>query len=292
MTYEAAAEAALEGCEELSDFQSFTSGGCRLLAVGNTIVWDMPEVEREQVVAAYRVSRAKIVIPSQLTLADAKILSSDGLAGFRRYIRMDAYGKFKVFAAARKGAWSYRSGVSYDTAAKAALDVCQSYAGSGYSQSSKCRLFAVGDTVVWNLSKREAQKVIAAYRDAGPSEDPFLASKEIAARQGSAQAKFELGNAYQRGWWGAAKDMTKAAMWYRMAAEQGHKEAQYWIGMMSVEGVGVAQDIVEGYMWLILASDAGFSSASTKRDEVGAALTHAQMSEAQRLAQGWKAKRN
>ena len=52
-TYEIAEKIAIEGCEQAANQKYSKSGKCRALAVGNTIVWDMTESKREDVIAAY-----------------------------------------------------------------------------------------------------------------------------------------------------------------------------------------------------------------------------------------------
>ena len=51
----------------------------------------------------------------------------------------------------------------------------------------------------------------------------------IAAEQGHADAQYKLGDCYYYGD-GVENDKEKAVQWYRKAAEQGHAEAQYKLG--------------------------------------------------------------
>ena len=52
----------------------------------------------------------------------------------------------------------------------------------------------------------------------------------IGAKQGNAQAQFNLGVCYDQGK-GIAKNYQEAAKWYRQAAEQGFALAQYNMGV-------------------------------------------------------------
>ena len=63
----------------------------------------------------------------------------------------------------------------------------------------------------------------------------------IAAEQGHVEAQFKLGAMYFS-CDGVLQDDTGAAKWYRMAAEQGHAEAQADLGYMYENGLGVPQD--------------------------------------------------
>ena len=50
--------------------------------------------------------------------------------------------------------------------------------------------------------------------------------------------------------------------YYRLAAEQGHTDAQYNLGMCYYSGVGVEQDTDEASCWFQLASHGAFSEAN------------------------------
>ena len=91
-----------------------------------------------------------------------------------------------------------------------------------------------------------------------------------------------------------AKDDAEALKWYRLSAGQGDPGAQFNLGVIYANGQGVARDYVQAYLWLSLAV-ARFprfspdSDAATKnRDAVAAAMTPAQLAEAQKLVGAWK----
>lgn len=48
---------------------------------------------------------------------------------------------------------------------------------------------------------------------------------------------------------GVARDYRQAADWCRKSAQQGHANAQYFLGMMYDEGKGVAQDARQALDW-------------------------------------------
>ena len=47
-----------------------------------------------------------------------------------------------------------------------------------------------------------------------------------------------------------AKDEVEMAKWCRKAAEQGYAQAQYDLGKMYIDGVGVTRDVNEAKIWL------------------------------------------
>ena len=110
-----------------------------------------------------------------------------------------------------------------------------------------------------------------------------------AAEQGDDRAQHNLGFMYANGQ-GVPQDYAAAVSWYRKAAEQGNARAQFNLGGMYRNGQGVTQDYVQAHMWLNLAAAKGDADAIKNRDIVTAKMTPAQISEAQKLARGWKPK--
>ena len=75
------------------------------------------------------------------------------------------------------------------------------------------------------------------------------------ATAGSADAQFQLGNAYLKGD-GVAADATQAAKWYLMAADQGYAQSQVQMALKYAHGNGVPLDPVEADKWIVLAARA------------------------------------
>ncbi len=73
------------------------------------------------------------------------------------------------------------------------------------------------------------------------------------AEQGLASAQYNLGIMYGEGL-GVPQDYAEAVKWYRKAAYHGHAGAQYNLGIMYGEGLGVPQDYVQAHMWFNLAA--------------------------------------
>jgi TPR repeat protein len=90
-------------------------------------------------------------------------------------------------------------------------------------------------------------------------------------------------------------DPAQAAKWYGMAAEQGAPAAQYRLGLLYLNGVGVARDLVTAHMWLNLAAaklppGEVRNAVASARDAVAAKMSVAQVKEAQTRARYWKPK--
>ena len=80
-------------------------------------------------------------------------------------------------------------------------------------------------------------------------EQSIIDSEELqqfikAARQGDAEAQYNLGVCYEYGK-GVPQDDAQAAEWFKKAAEQGYAEAQCQLGFFYENGMGVPQDDVK-----------------------------------------------
>ena len=82
-----------------------------------------------------------------------------------------------------------------------------------------------------------------------------------AADQGLKEAQFNLGVMYDNGE-GVVRDRTGAAEWYRKAADQGLKEARFNLGVMYDTGEGVVQNCAEAAKWYRKAAEQGIMDPS------------------------------
>ena len=121
---------------------------------------------------------------------------------------------------------------------------------------------------------------------------------EAAAAQGNAQAEYSLGQMYAQGWgipadqastlrwmemangsngdnqedpgwlaiegYGTATDFTKAAYWYRLAADQGHAEAQYDLARLYSDGKGVPRDQTQAFKLAQMSAMQGYAPAAAR----------------------------
>lgn len=82
------------------------------------------------------------------------------------------------------------------------------------------------------------------------------------ANQGDAEAQFELGEIYRKsGGYHIQQDIHEAIKWYKLAAEQGHIEAQYRLGLTHRGGPGDIWNYQEAVKWLQLAAENGHMQA-------------------------------
>jgi TPR repeat protein len=105
------------------------------------------------------------------------------------------------------------------------------------------------------------------YHGHGVRENDAQALKwfERAARQGLADAQFQVGNMYAYGLAdpGNGADPSRiAAQWYFEAARQGHADAQYSLGILFFTGTGVQQNTDEAARWIAKAAAQGHADAA------------------------------
>jgi peptidoglycan hydrolase-like protein with peptidoglycan-binding domain len=86
------------------------------------------------------------------------------------------------------------------------------------------------------------------------------------------------------------KDYKAAFGEFKPAAESGDPDAQFMLGKLHVEGLGVLQDYVTAHKWLNLSGSQGNRDAMELRDRISERMTANQLAKAQGLAAAWQAK--
>jgi len=104
-----------------------------------------------------------------------------------------------------------------------------------------------------------------------------------AAEQGHTFAQFSLGDMYNKGL-GVPQDYKQAVAWYRKSAEQGYVSAQLNLGSMYAKGQGVPKDDKQAYIWFSIAAISGDSPAVKIRDIIEKQFSHEELSKAQKEA--------
>jgi hypothetical protein len=102
------------------------------------------------------------------------------------------------------------------------------------------------------------------------------------AGQAFADKLDDAASAYER------KDYTRAFGLWKPLAHQGNADAQYNLGTMYEDGLGVPRDSVQAHMWFSLAGAGGHAAAIKSRDVTAKGMTVAQVAEARRLAREWR----
>ena len=80
-----------------------------------------------------------------------------------------------------------------------------------------------------------------------------LAEFKVLADQGKPEAQYFMGLFYHNGF-GVPRDQIESAKWFMKAARQGDARSQYYVGIMAEKGQGVEKDPVAAHMWLSLSA--------------------------------------
>jgi TPR repeat protein len=81
---------------------------------------------------------------------------------------------------------------------------------------------------------------------------------------------------------GVTQDFTKAAEWYRKAAERGYGGAQNNLAIAYALGRGVPKDLVEAHKWFALAATHGDNNRADLKDEIAKEMTPEQVALAEK----------
>ena len=118
---------------------------------------------------------------------------------------------------------------------------------------------------------------------------------KLAAKQGHANAQFNLGVAYYYGE-DIVQDYKSAFNLFEQVAEQGYAVGgvegiiQFQLGLMYANGEGVIQDYTRAHMWWNIAASLGDKDAIENRDMVAKEMTPEDISKAQSMARECVAK--
>jgi uncharacterized protein len=103
------------------------------------------------------------------------------------------------------------------------------------------------------------------------------------AEQGDAPTQYNLGLLYLDGH-GVALDYAEAVKWFKRSADQDYTEAQHDLGALYGAGKGVKRDYVEAYKWMNICAAKGNAGCLSQRDLIAKKLKPAQVVQAQRLS--------
>ncbi len=121
--------------------------------------------------------------------------------------------------------------------------------------------------------------------------DPRLATPDVAAferylvsaRTGDPVAQYLVGYLLVASA-STTQEYRRAAGWFKKAADHGMVGAMANLGVLHMQGRGVLQDFVNGYMWLTLAAAGGAPDLQALRNNMAREMTATQITTANRLA--------
>ena len=110
-----------------------------------------------------------------------------------------------------------------------------------------------------------------------------------AAEKGHVDAQFYLGVIYYYGN-GVPKHYGEAAKWNLRAANQGYALAQYNLGLMYARGEGVPKNYAQAYCWFNLSAAQGEENAKNNMRIIERQMTPSQIAEGQKLSINFRPK--
>ena len=111
-------------------------------------------------------------------------------------------------------------------------------------------------------SLRKGNAVILTMGDGIPSASPAQQRRALiaTANAGDADARSRMGDICRTGDDLTEQDYSEALRWYRLASEQGDRNAENNFGAMHQHGMGTAKDMTEAARWYRKAADRGLPS--------------------------------
>lgn len=114
-----------------------------------------------------------------------------------------------------------------------------------------------------------------------------IANTKTKAERGDAKAQFNLGMMYDEGLGVAENDVT-AARWFRQSANQGNAHAQAFLGTMYARGKGVERNPAEAYAWLTLAAEQGIDPVKKAIEFLSENMTQDEIEQALELSSKYR----
>jgi TPR repeat protein len=109
----------------------------------------------------------------------------------------------------------------------------------------------------------------------------------LAADQGHAEAQFELSDLYSQGK-GVPRDQTEAFKLTKAAATQGFTKAATALGWRYANGRGVEKDESQAFFWYTVAARRGDKTAQKQRIQLAGHMQADQLNKAETGAVAWK----
>jgi hypothetical protein len=152
-----------------------------------------------------------------------------------------------------------------------------------------------GDTLMLPVTWGSAYHVTAIMGDDKVTIDGMLLNPrdptqavglyEQAAKEGDAQAEYELAILYNRD--GPAHDGALSATWLKRAASRGHTLAQIELAQRYETGTTVPKDEAKAYFWWILAAPHGWDGFYVNRQAAEKRLPEDKAAEVKKQAEEW-----
>lgn len=137
-----------------------------------------------------------------------------------------------------------------------------------------------------SISKMIAPLAIAALAVVGLSGcetgEETVAKLVAKAEKGDVEAMIKIAEIYCGGV-NIEQDDQVCGVWMRRAAESGHMRAQYMLGGMYEQGLGMRADPVQAYRWYSISFEQGYQMSGNAAKKVEASMVPSQLTKARKL---------
>ena len=131
-----------------------------------------------------------------------------------------------------------------------------------YEKSAKVNSFHAHETAIAKKAIDEYRPIKKYFEEGWPESPRNLREIIDAAKEGNAQAQYEVAALHVLGIGGAPKNSNLALEWAAKAAEQGHPGALYYMGICNEEGRGVESNRSKAKELYIKAAEIGHGGAA------------------------------
>ena len=131
---------------------------------------------------------------------------------------------------------------------------------------------------------------MAHLRRSGVTISAASARKEELFREGTPEQQYQIAVNFLKGRMGVKQNLATAASWFYRAAQGGHRDAQYALGMMLGRGTGTRRNFAKAYMWLNLAGSKGHHQALVNKLKLEKHMSPQQRDKANALLKLWQQK--
>jgi hypothetical protein len=159
------------------------------------------------------------------------------------------------------------------------------------------REFAPSLMQLWERLNPDVPKLLVVLEDymahlrrSGVTKSAASARKEEIFQDGTPDQQYQIAVNFLKGRMGVKQNPATAASWFYRAAQGGHKDAQYALGLMMARGTGANRNLAKAHLWLSLAGSKGHHQALVNKLKLEKHMSPQQLNEAKSLLKLWRQK--
>jgi hypothetical protein len=159
------------------------------------------------------------------------------------------------------------------------------------------REFAPSLMQLWERLNPDVPKLLVVLEDymahlrrSGVTTSAASARRQEIFKDGTPDQQYQIAVNFLKGRMGVKQNPATAASWFYRAAQGGHREAQYSLGLMMARGRGANRNFAKAYLWLSLAGSKGHHQALVAKLKLEKHMSPQQRDKANALLKLWQQK--